>query len=289
MVRGTRILALSWLLVGSWYPGAVHASTNVVRNATVELQGASFFEGGWENGQEVDAQTMVDGIFLPTGQPWNQGAVWWDGRDKQERSITIYLDTYYFIEAFSVQADDNDGYILSYLDPDTGLWKNAWNVPNYDTFPNPDASGLQTRPNPTDTTQRFRIAMPIITHALRIEGDPNNSDGIFAVSEVQAFGTLAAEMRIEPETLDLNGTGVFSVFLNLPEGFDESDVLLSSLRCHGATAVGSTVAEDGELEVTFQRSALNAIQTTNAATLILVGNLVDGTPFTGMDAVRVVR
>ena len=162
--------------------------TNVALNADVTLNG-SFFTGGFEpGGLVVDKATIVDGIFLPRSTKWDQGAVWWDSRDGTERYITIDLGGVFEIESLIVQADDNDAYELYYWDIPNSAWQLAWDVPNYDIVPDPANWGMQTRPNPADDTQRHMLGSSTVTNALKIQGNLGDSDGLFSVSEVQAYG-----------------------------------------------------------------------------------------------------
>jgi hypothetical protein len=163
-------------------------SLNIARSANVTLIGGGFFVGGWGNGMTVDAGTIVNGLFFPRNTQWDQGTVWWDSRDGIERSIVIELDGIYRIDSFVVQADDNDAYLLSYRDASTGAWQTAWKVPNYDVVPSSSNWGMQTRPDPCNDAARYVLPKPIVTDALRFAGDMNDSDRLFSVSEIQAFG-----------------------------------------------------------------------------------------------------
>jgi len=165
--------------------------TNVALNANVTLNGGSFFTGGFEpGGLVVDKATIVDGLFLLRSTKWDQGAVWWDSNDGAARWINIDLGNTFKIESFVVQADDNDAYKLYYWDIGTSAWNLAWYVPNYDIVPDPSNTGMQTRPNPADDTQRYMLASPIVTNALMLQGSWGDSDLYFAVSEVQAYGSV---------------------------------------------------------------------------------------------------
>ena len=160
--------------------------TNVALNADVTLNG-TFFTGGYEpGGLVVGKATIVDGIFLPRNTKWDQGAVWWDNR--YAASITIDLGNTFKIESLVVQADDNDAYELYYWDIGASNWQLAWNVPNYDIVPDPANQGMQTRPNPADDTQRYMLGSPIVTNALLFQGNVGDSDLLFSVSEIQAYG-----------------------------------------------------------------------------------------------------
>jgi hypothetical protein len=179
--------------------------TNVALNATVTLNGAPFFTGGWGAGLTVNPNTIVDGIFFPRGTQWDQGPVWWDSIDGSVSSIHIDLGNKFMIESFIVQVDDNDAYELYYWDIGTSTWNLAWYVPNYDIVPDPSNWGMQTRPNPADDTQRYMLASPIVTNALKLQGNMGNSgDLLFSVSEVQAYGNVIPA----PGAILLGGIGV---------------------------------------------------------------------------------
>ncbi len=169
-------------------PDSTSGPDNIALHATVTLGGGRFFTGGWGNGEVVDAGTVVDGVFMPRSSQWDQGAVWWDCTDGVERSITLGLGSVYKIESLTIQADDNDAYLLYYHDVGTDTWQVAWHVPNYNTYPDSSSWGMQTRPNPLNNAARYILPQPVVTDALMIEGDMSSGDRLFAVSEIQAFG-----------------------------------------------------------------------------------------------------
>jgi len=195
---------------------------NVALNADVELKGAPFFEGGWGGGQIVSKDTIVDGIFLPRGQQWDQGAVWWDSTDEEDRYIEINLDDEYTINSLIVQADDNDAYKINYWDLTNNSWQLAWDVPNFDAI---QPMGMVTRPNPDDDTERYFLPNPITTDALLFRGDMDDSDRLFSVSEIQAFtgavndysdGILSPGEFVDvPFTVCLQEKSPFRFFVNV--------------------------------------------------------------------------
>ena len=164
----------------------VHAAsvTNVAFGKAVTLEDGAFFTGGWGSGQTVNSQTVVDGIFFPKNRQWDQGPVWWDDRDGVANHLVIDLGGTFTLESFVIQADDNDAYLLEYWNPDTAVWQTAWNLPNYNNL----GWGMQTRPNVYNNLERYTLGSTITTDALRFSGNLGNSDRLFSVSEIQAFG-----------------------------------------------------------------------------------------------------
>jgi hypothetical protein len=157
----------------------------------VTLHGAFFTRATDEldirrgKGLAVDAGTASDGRFLDRFQQWDEGAVWWEDLaigDDDDRWIEIELRGTWAIGEAIVQADNNDSYRISYRDPATGDWKQLWVVP-------PDyAFGMVTRPSQYDDSARQAFPA-VVTDALRVEA--LEGDGMYAVSEVEVFGTSA--------------------------------------------------------------------------------------------------
>ena len=98
---------------------------------------------------------------------------------------------------------------------------------------------------------------------------------------------LAATIEIKPETLNLNSKGLFTAFIDLPEGCDEEDINISTVECEGASAVSGVMADDGRLIVKFDREDLVGVSTGDAVELVVTG-LVDGKQFAGSDTIRVI-
>lgn len=166
---------------------------NIAQGKAVSLNG-TFFSGG----TGVDASTLVDDVFLARGTQWQTGTVWWVGATGPQ-SITIDLNGIFKISSFVVQADDNDAYRLLYLDGSDNTWKTAWDVPNFDAL----GWGMQTRPNPEDNLERFTLANPITTSALKFMAV--SGDNLYSVSEIQAFG---AAVPSPSALVALTGMGV---------------------------------------------------------------------------------
>jgi hypothetical protein len=146
------------------------------------------------SGVVADADTVADGRFLPESQCWDEGAVWWedaaalrtgDMGASADRWIELELAGTYRLDGAIVQADDNDAYLLSYRNPESGSWSPLWTVPPAYAF------GMTTRPNPGDPTMMQALPIDVTTDAVRLEA--GYGDGMYSVSEIQLFGEPAAD------------------------------------------------------------------------------------------------
>jgi RNA polymerase sigma factor (sigma-70 family) len=97
--------------------------------------------------------------------------------------IVLEFDRPYTLDGAIVQADNNDAYLLSYRDPDTGNWLGLWTVPPAYSF------GMATRPDPSDDTRRQVLPKIVTADAVRLEAE--FGDGMYAVGEIQLFGVAA--------------------------------------------------------------------------------------------------
>jgi len=140
--------------------------------------------------------TLVDGIFRGMFTTWTQDTVFWDASaaGAASNSIVVNLDKTYAINQLLIEADSNEFYEVQYR---SGA---SW-IPVWDANPVP-AYGLQTRASP--------VFGPFVTDALRVVAI--GGDGLYAVSELQAFGVAAVP---EPGTwaMLVAGLGMVGFFL----------------------------------------------------------------------------
>lgn len=271
-------------------------TTNVVLGADVTLNGDSFFTNGWGGGLTVDAGTVTDGFFYPRSTQWDQGPVWWDSTDLADRWVEIDLVDSYRIESLIVQADDNDAYELYYWDEDASAWSLAWNVPNYDSL----GWGMQTRPNPDDDTAAFGLAAPIVTTKFKFQGNMSDSDRLFAVAEIQAFGQLVVDLDIKPcsypNSINLRSKGVVPVAILTTDTFDATTIDPVTVEFAGAAPLRWTMEDvgsscgyndgDQDLLVFFKTQELDLDVSSTEG--VLTGETFDGMPIWAYDSVRVV-
>ncbi len=305
-VRKTRVILsiLSCALMLAMFfatPASVRANsipaTNIALYADVEIHGGPFFTGGWlppRQGYEVEIDTIIDEVFFPSGRQWNRGPVWWDSTDWEDRFITLTLDGIFEIESFIIQADNNDQYKLYYWNLDSENWELVWHLPTKGSWV------MYTRPNPNDNTERYMLPENIITNALKFEGDMDNSDRLFSVSEIQAYGweVVTATVDFDPDTLNLKSKGKWvTVYIEFPEGFDITDIDIATVMLNDVVnaepfpfAIGD-YDNDGipDLMVKFNRALVQAnLDLGDEIEITISGELYNGILFTGMDTIRVI-
>ena len=137
---------------------------------------------------------------------------------------------------------------------------------------------------------------------LKIDAD---GDGIFERTVIADKDLTAAEFALqtetvidfEPDTLNLRSPGKFvTVYIELPEDFDVSNLNVSTLRLNDtvfALSAPVTVGdydEDGiaDLMVKFARQQVIEVLGSGTQMVILTGRLSDGRPIAGIDFIRVI-
>jgi hypothetical protein len=152
---------------------------------------------GWAVLPLAPATSVADDVFEPENQVWNDNSLWWDedaSVNQTKPSIEIILTSAVTFDSFSVQADDNDTYLLEYWDGSS--WQSAWEVPPLWDY------GLMKRDSGL-------LATPITTDKLRISAVWG--DGTYAVSEVQGF--LSAVPEPATWAMMLAGFGAVGFFM----------------------------------------------------------------------------
>ena len=174
--------------------GAAHLMASASAHASLVnvALGKNAVSFGPLGGSAAALSTITDGVFLPRSTQWQTGTVWWTG---VETSIVIELGAGFNLVGASVQADDNDAYILEYHDIALNEWRLLWDVPNFDVF----GWGMQTRPDPSDDAAVHLFDAAVLTDAVRFRATPGAGDGFNSVSEIQLFTVPA------PATMALVG------------------------------------------------------------------------------------
>lgn len=167
-----------------------HASTNVALGATVSISGPDFGNSGsWGGSSPAPLSSVVDGVYLPNGTQWNTGTVFWSGAYDAD-SVTITLAGTASVSSLTLQADNNDDYLVRYLDT-ADTWHSLTTISPHRSW------GMDMG--------YATLSSPVLAKAFSISAV--GGDGYYSVSEFQANGVMAVP---EPETyaMLLAGLGV---------------------------------------------------------------------------------
>lgn len=190
-VLARKFLTVSSLLfafIGLVAPVASAATTNVALGKSVTATGqigiisAIGIADGWGDATAfppAPLSSLTDGIYVAEGTGWQTGTVWWDERNQSSLNniLEIDLNGLFQIDSIALQADNNDQYLISYLNS-IGNWVDY----AYATvFGN---AGMRTR---AGTVGSF------VASAIRIDAGAGAGDMYYSVSEFQAIGQAVPE------------------------------------------------------------------------------------------------
>ena len=113
---------------------------------------------------------------------------------------------------------------------------------------------------------------------------------------VRQPATIEATIDIDPDTLNLKSKGKWiTCYIELPEGYDVGDIDVTSILLEGLFEVQHSDVQDDVLMVKFDRQnlifyleSILGIEPPADVSLILTGELTDGTPFQGSDTIKVI-
>lgn len=139
---------------------------------------------GFHNGDLAGAGlgTLSDGTFLPAGANPIDGAVRWTA--PSTTSIVFSFASAHDCVGATVQADGDDAYLLQAIPAGSSGYSDVWSIPT-----SAAGTGMRTRPNDADVTQRLAFAAPIRSTTFRIAATAGSAP--YALSEVALFGRRA--------------------------------------------------------------------------------------------------
>lgn len=168
---------------------------NVALHAKVTLDGTGFKD----NGNRAQPSSVTDGVFLDDTHVWNMGTVYWLGAKPSDTldSVTLTLGAVSLVSSIRLQADTLDTYTVDYRNG-AGAWQALTTMK---TINNP-IGYIYTHGMGTGD---YAFSAPVTASAFRIRG---NGDGLYAISEFQAFGVAEPVSIPEPATWGMLGAGI---------------------------------------------------------------------------------
>ncbi|VVB86676.1 Carboxypeptidase regulatory-like domain protein [uncultured archaeon] len=165
-------------------------------------------------------------------------------------------------------------------------WNSVSDANYYQVFRNGSSIGY-TRNNYWNDTAL--TADTLYLYVVRANDSYNNwglnSSGLYV--RTGQLLILQADIRIEPQTLNLASKGEITAFIKLPSGYDVSNIVASTIVCEGAHIVKWNIAADKTFIAKFNTQDLVNVVPGDAVKVTVTGNLINGTPFEGTDTIRV--
>ncbi|MFZ3382517.1 MAG: SdrD B-like domain-containing protein, partial [Candidatus Methanoperedens sp.] len=103
---------------------------------------------------------------------------------------------------------------------------------------------------------------------------------------------IEAKVEIKPETLNIARKKVFSIFITLPDKYDEKYIDLSTLKCNGSPALEGKVSDEGSFIAKFNVQALEDTNAAKEVNMKVTGKVLFDNKFydfEGSDTIRVIN
>jgi len=148
----------------------------------------------------------------------------------------------------------------------------GWDGWNYNTPSSPAIWGMLHLPEPCSLTCEY-FSSPCSERAYVLWKAPTG---------------IKTAVRIEPEVINLKSHGKFTAFITLPSGYNHNNIDLSTVECEGAHAISGHATPEFYI-AKFNIQDLVGVIPGPAVEFRVSGALYDGTPFYGVDTVRVIN
>ncbi len=137
------------------------------------------------------------------------------------------------------------------------------------------------------TSLPYSVGETIYTYNAANPGASGPNDPYFHFFWKLEIPILEAQVRIEPDTLNLTSKGVFTGFITLPDGYEVSDIDVNSIKCEGAPLIRGNISDD-TLIAKFNREDLVGVKPGSEVAFTVMGNLHNGRLFSGSDTIKVI-
>ena len=103
---------------------------------------------------------------------------------------------------------------------------------------------------------------------------------------------IPAGVKFNKKRLDLNSNQILNAFITLPDGYNVTEINVSTVRCEGASAElegGGVIPGKDTFEAKFKIPEMEGVPTGDNVTITVTGELYDGRLFEGSNTLEVVR
>jgi parallel beta-helix repeat protein len=154
------------------------------------------------------------------------------------------------------------------------VWTDVWN------FAGSSQIGIDERDVKDNLTETDNLV------GFQSSGDYMEASNVFLVVELK----IPAGVTFDKKKINLNSSGILKAFITLPEGYNVTDINVSTVTCEGAPAFEGSGGKHGKqaIEVKFKIPDLVDVPTGDAVPLTVTGELFDGTQFEGSNTLKVV-
>ena len=240
--------------------------------------------GVWKGGNQVASAVVSpsDWSLLPRKIGIVADKYYWDGAWQDNNTQYLTLVTLEKIAQIAHFYTLNVGVTIA---GGTFEWKGGAGNPG-ESFGDELASEKPTTPPGGDTSSN----PPADTQPTTPPADTQpTGPGTQPTQPVPPGVNMASSVKIEPDTLNLNANGQFTVFLTLSQGYAPDALVADTLRCYGASGRAVKYASGYEITIKFSRADLIGVPVGDHVLILVTGVFQDGSAFQGWDWIRTMQ